>query len=170
MANLYELTSKYQTLQNMLDSEQTEEDRQIILDTIEGYDELIEEKVENYCKVIKNLEHEMQGCDTEIKKLTERKKRKNNQIEYLKANLSYHMSSQNIKKIKAGIFDVGLQKSGSRSLAFKINDMKELPEQFRIVEYKADKKAIKDYMKEQDVEDTPFAYLESAKETLRIRS
>ena len=54
MSNLYQLTNDYETVLNMLYDEDADE--QMILDTLEAIEGEIEDKADNYAKIIKELE------------------------------------------------------------------------------------------------------------------
>ena len=54
MSNLYQLTNNYETVLNMLYDEDADE--QMILDTLEAIEGEIEDKADNYAKIIKELE------------------------------------------------------------------------------------------------------------------
>ena len=52
MSNLYQLTSNYETVLNMLYDEEIDE--QMILDTLEAIEGEIEDKADGYAKIIKD--------------------------------------------------------------------------------------------------------------------
>lgn len=67
MSNIYELTSNYEHLLNMLYDEDVDE--QAILDTLESIEGDIEDKADGYAKIIKELEAKQKF----IKKYSEEK-------------------------------------------------------------------------------------------------
>lgn len=68
---LYELTRQYEQLLGLAEEEEIA--TQVLEDTLEALEETIYLKVENTAKVIKNLEAELIGFQTEIRRLTKRK-------------------------------------------------------------------------------------------------
>ena len=73
MSSIYELTGEYLELMNMLEDEEIDE--QTIIDTLEALDGEIENKADNYAKIIKSLESDIDGISKENDRLTARKKR-----------------------------------------------------------------------------------------------
>ena len=69
MSNIYELTSNYEHLLNMLYDEDVDE--QAILDTLESIEGDIEDKADGYAKIIKELEMQSNARKMEAKRLME---------------------------------------------------------------------------------------------------
>lgn len=67
MSNLYQLTNNYETVLNMLYDEDADE--QMILDTLESIEGEIEDKADNYAKIIKELESKRDSRKAEAKRL-----------------------------------------------------------------------------------------------------
>ena len=78
------------------------------------------------------------------------------------------MEQQGVKQVKTDFNTCSIAKSGTRKLTLKV-EPEQLPDEFRQVEYKADNKALREYFKEQDIEENLLAVLEPASESLRIR-
>ncbi len=108
MANIYELTKSIKMLQELLE---TEEDTQIIKEALDGYEAQLEEKADNYARVIKNLEASMKGLKEESKRLSDRAKTIENNIKYLKSSLQNSMITLDKKKFKTDLFSFGIQKN-----------------------------------------------------------
>ena len=72
MSSLYEVTGNILALQEMLESPLDDED--ILRDTLEAVQGEYEQKIEGYCKVIKNIDADVQAIETEIARLIEKKK------------------------------------------------------------------------------------------------
>jgi hypothetical protein len=83
MASLYELTGQYLEIYNMELDEETK------LDTLDSIDWEIEyeTKVENYIKVMKNIDADVEARKAEIKRLTELNKADEKKKEHLKEDL-----------------------------------------------------------------------------------
>lgn len=176
MASLYKLTNDLKQLQVMLerldelDETQIDEDgeRQAILDTIESVEVVLTDKVDGYCKLIRNIEGNIDEIDNEIKRLQSRKKRKQNHIKWLKENLQNSMETQGKRKVETPLFNVSIAKSGQRKLT-PLVEAKDMPEDFVKVEYKVNSKALKDFMKNNGTDCCEYAKLEPATESLRIK-
>ena len=69
MSNLYQLTNNYEIVLNMLYDEDADEE--MILDTLEAIEGEIEDKADNYAKIIKELEAKQNARKEEAKRLTE---------------------------------------------------------------------------------------------------
>ena len=95
---LYEISSQYQHIINLMDNEEIPEEA--IADTIESIQAEFNDKADNIACVIKNLKAEAESIKAESKRLAERAKAKENKIEYLKAYLSSAMQVNNIDKIE----------------------------------------------------------------------
>ena len=78
MATLYEIQGQFRTLMEMAqECDLTQED---IKDTLEGLECELEEKADDYAKVICSLEGDVQAIDGEIKRLTGKKRTIQNNI------------------------------------------------------------------------------------------
>ena len=135
MASLYELTQDAALLQEML--ENGEIDEQVFNDTLDGMD--IDTKIENICKVIRNLDANATAYKAEKDRLAAKEKAAKNGIERLKESVLNYMLTVNKKKVEAGVFTVS---SGvSKSVEIIYEDM--LDEKFFIPQPdKVDKTAI----------------------------
>ena len=80
---LYEITEEILELLTM--AEDLELDQKMIRDTMEGLDFEFEEKAEAYAKIIRTLEMDITGLDTEIQRLTKNKATIKNNIDRLKS-------------------------------------------------------------------------------------
>ena len=70
MSNLFDLSTDYQQLYDLI-AEQ--EDEQILKDTLASINDAIEDKADGYVAVIKTLEGDNKAIDEEIKRLRQRK-------------------------------------------------------------------------------------------------
>ena len=107
MATLYELNNTYRYLLNM---DLDEEALQDTLDSLNFQDDL-ENKVDGYCRVLRELEAEEEKFSAEIKRLQEAKKRISTRKEKLKTNLQDNLISMNALKVNAGTFALSFRKS-----------------------------------------------------------
>lgn len=119
---LYELVGQYLDIYNMDIDEETK------LDTIEalGLDEEIETKVENYAKVIRNLEAENTAYKTEEERLKKKRDSNSKKIEWLKDHAQEAMEITGKTKIKGELFTLSIQ----NTKASVVVDEAKLPEKY----------------------------------------
>jgi len=134
MPTLYELTSKYKTLESYVievaeSDEGTDVDSmQALIDTLDSIDDMIENKTENIIKLIKNIEGDVTAYKAEEDRLAKRRKAMENRIKGLKEYMQSMMMLAGKDKIKANVFNVRLQKSNPSVL---ITDPSKVPAEFR---------------------------------------
>lgn len=158
---LYEITGALLELLEM--AEEKDLDQQTINDTMEAVELEFEEKADGYAKVIKTLDGNVDLLDKEINRLTERKKTVKSNIASIKKNLENAMIATGKRKFKTLLFNFGIQKNPA---ALIIDDESQIPQEYLVPqEPKVDKAAIKDYLKENEVE---WAHLTQT-ESLRIK-
>lgn len=104
MATLYELTAQATALYEMLQAEEIDE--QVFNDTLEAMG--TGEKVEGYCKIIKQLQSDVDMFKGEIERLSTRKKTAENAIDRMKAALLLFLQQTGQDKVKAGSFAVSV--------------------------------------------------------------
>jgi uncharacterized protein (DUF1778 family) len=109
MSKLYELTENYNNLLELLDNPEVPED--MVKQGLESIEDNIKIKAENYAKIIKILDGEANTIDEEIKRLTNLKKTKNNNITRLKDSLFEGLQAVGIKTVKGTLFTISIQKN-----------------------------------------------------------
>ena len=160
MQTLYELVGQYLELMEMAE----EADDQVFMDTLDGIEGEIEEKAENYAKVIRMLDGDVECIDKEIKRLQEKKKTIGNNVKRIKESLYMAMVTTGKKKFKTALFSFGIQKNPA---SVSVEDEKLIPERFwKQQDPVLDKKLLSDFLKENG--DMPYAKLVQS-ESLRIR-
>ena len=160
MANLYELTSNYETVLNMLYEEDIDE--QMILDTLESIEGEIEDKADGYAKIIKELLGDAEKIKAEKLRLEARQKAFENRAKLLKDNLQNTMTQLGKTKFKTELFSFGIQKNGGKQ-ALTIDG--DVPEEYKKLE--TDTEKIRTAL--EAGQELPFAHLEPRGESLRIR-
>ncbi|MBS5858054.1 MAG: siphovirus Gp157 family protein [Clostridium sp.] len=162
MSNLYELTSNYETVLNMLYDEEIDE--QMIFDTLESIEGEIEDKADNYAKIIKELEAKQKARKEEAKRLTDSAKVFENRAKALKNNLFNAMKETGKTKFATNLFSFNIVKNGGKQ-ALTIDG--DVPEEYTktIIENDTDK--IRQALEEG--KELPFARLEPRGESLRIK-
>lgn len=165
MANIYELTQDFLTIQEMM--EDPELDPQTLADTMEAVEGELEIKAESYAKIMKNLEGDVEALENEIRRLTSRKKAIEENIKRMKAALQGMMEVTGKIKFKTDLFSFGIQKNAP-SVVIDVEDIYDIPEDY--LKYKApeiNKTAIKEAIqKGENLEG--IAHLEQS-HSLRIR-
>ena len=134
MSKLYELTSDLLTLQEMLEENV---DEQVLIDTLEGVQGEYELKLESYCKVIKNLEADIEALKNEAKRLTDKRKVLENNVDRLKKAMFDSMKLTGTEKVKGALFTVAIQRNGGKlPVIYSDNvDLSKLPDELvKVVE------------------------------------
>lgn len=138
--NLYELKTNYLKLQELIENgELTKEDLQ---DTISMIDDSIELKAENYAKIIKMQEGNVNVLKEEIERLKLKQTSIQTNVDKLKENLKETMIQLNKDKIKTDLFSITV---ANVKPSVKIIDTTFIPDEYCITEIttKYDKIALK---------------------------
>lgn len=133
MSKLYELASKYRKLNEYVeaawDSEDlTEDDLEMFIETLDSIQDSIEIKVENTVKFLKNIEGDIKAFKEEEQRLSKRRKYLENKFDGLKEYMRGTLENYGIEKVKAGTFNVALQKNNPSVF---IKDEKLIPNKYR---------------------------------------
>ena len=138
--NIFEMTVAANQLYDLLTS--GEIDEQTFNDTLQAMG--AEEKLESYCKVIRQLEADAEMLKAEKERIENKKKTVDNSIGRMKKAVIEFMKASGSTKSTAGTFTVAL----STSKATKIVDESLIPKKYFIKqEPKIDKKAILEMLK-----------------------
>lgn len=139
--NLFEMTVAATELYDLLTS--GEIDEQTFEDTLQAMGS--EEKLENYCKVIRQLEADAEMLKAEKDRIDKKKKTVEDSIDRMKKAVADFMNAQGTKKATAGTFTVAL----SESKAVKVVDENKVPKMYFIEQDpKLDKKTILKLLRE----------------------
>ena len=162
---LYELTNDYAEL--LLMAEDPDTDPQAFTDTLEGIDGAIEDKADNYARVIRTLEADAAACDAEAKRLRNKKQTIENNIKRMKSALQYAMQVTGKVKFKTALFSFNIQKNPA-AVVVDEQYIENIPERFLVYkDPEINRKAIKDAINAgEDLEG--LAHLEQT-ESLRIK-
>lgn len=104
--SLYALTNDLINLEAMLTDEECEVSKECLLDTLDALEGDYSDKINSYCKIIKNLKKEEDALGEEIKRLQARKKSRERAIDRLKDALASSMDIVGKEKVKTGMFTV----------------------------------------------------------------
>lgn len=138
MATLYELTGIYQQIYDMDMDDETKQDTLESIDWTEDY----ENKVENYIKVMKNLDADIEARKNEIDRLKKLNDVDKSKKERMKIDLATSMELTGHEKVDTTLFKVSFRKSE----AVEVDDLL-LPEAYKVATWKADKKRLKEDLK-----------------------
>ena len=153
---LYEITQAYENLASLEDKEEVGK----YLDLIE--DEF-NQKAENTVKVIKNIGADIKALRDEEKRLAQKRKSLQSNQDWLKFYLQNNMERLGDKKIKAGIFNINIQKNPP---SVNIKNEELIADDYFVTERKIDKKKLKEDLKDgKEIEGAELTQGES----LRIR-
>lgn len=159
--NLYELTDAYKNISEMIENG---EDLDEVLATI---DEEIEQKADNYAKVIRNMEGSIAAIKEEKKRLSDRQKAMEDGIAKMKENLQASMIACKKKKFKTDLFSFNIQKNGGKAPVIVDVECSKLPDDLVIVTEKPDLDAIRKLIEENG--DITYGHLGERGESLRIK-
>lgn len=158
---LYELTEEYNQVLQMAEDGDVSED--VIKDTLESISASIEDKADNYAKIINTLTVQATAIKEEEARLSARRKTLENNAAFLKKNLEQAMILTDNKKFKTTLFSFNIQKNPA---SLVIDDESSIPAEFKIPQPdKIDNAAIKEALKKGGL---TFAHLTQT-ESLRIR-
>lgn len=125
MASIYELTSSQKQLMQMVESgEMSSEDA---ADTFEGMQGELNEKINDYLYVRRDMLETITNIDTEIERLTALKKTKQNQVKALTERLKNNLEGIDQTNFDTGMFK-GHFRSGSKSI--KVHKSDQVPDEF----------------------------------------
>ena len=138
---LYEIDTNLRSLWDKIaeqEGELTEED-------IQALNELeiaLNDKLEGYGVIIRELNAEIEECNAEIKRITEIAKHKKNASERLKKTLQEYMLNNELDKFESLKVKISFRKSQS----LEIEEGAELPDDLMRIKKEPDKTAIKEYI------------------------
>jgi hypothetical protein len=162
MSNIYELTKNYDEVLNML--YQDDVDEQMVLDTLESIEGDIEDKADNYAKIMKELETKAKARKEEAQRLSESAKVFENRVKALKSNLFNAMKETGKTKFATNLFSFSIAKNGGKQ-ALTIDS--DVPEEYTKTVIENDTDKIRQAL--ENGEKLSFAHLEARGESLRIK-
>ena len=165
MSTLYELQDEYLQLLEML--QDPEIDNQVVLDTLEGIDFELENKAENYAKIIKELEGNIEVIKIEQTRLSKKKSTMEANIVKLKNNLQDAMVKTGKTKFKTDLFSFSIQKNGGKApVILDVKDTSELPDELVRIKEEPDIEAIRKLI---DAGKCKYAHYGERGQSLRIK-
>jgi len=162
---LYELTEHYEDILNMLYDGETDE--QVILDTLESIEGEIEDKADNYAKMIKNMLSDAEAIKQEEERLYGRRKALENRSALLKSTLQKNLEFIGKTKFKTELFSFNVQANGGKQPLTITENLDEIPGKYLIpLPPVPNNEAIRELLGNKEVE---WAHLEPRGKSLRIR-
>ena len=125
MASLYQLNNAYAHLQQMI-----EDGQEGLEDTLDSITDAVEEKLEAYAMVIKNIESDVEGIKSEEKRLAERRKVMENGVVRMKQAIAETLQNSGQDKVKTEKFTFSFRKSSK----VEVSNIDSLPQQYVKVE------------------------------------
>lgn len=107
--NLFELTENYIKFFTML--EEVDEITEELEEMANNLNIAIEEKSDNYVRMIKNLNADVEAFKNIEKQFNKKRKTAENKIAWLKKNLQSSMEQTGRKKVETELFTVSIQKN-----------------------------------------------------------
>lgn len=169
MSNIYEIASDLLYLQSML--EDPEIDPKLLADTMESVEGELEYKADQYARMMRNMESQINGIKAELERLTARKKALEANVDRMKDNLYTVMVNTGKRKFKTDLFSFNIQKNGGADPVIVDVATEDLPDECVIVSEKPDLKALAVLLKdpENSKHYAKFAHFGERGESLRIK-
>lgn len=132
MPKLYELANSYKQLleiiEDAMDNDASEDDIELLKETLESVNDSLEGKVENIVKFMKNIEGDIAAYKLEEKRLAQRRKYLENKYDWMKNYMGDMLRLAQIKEVNAGLFKVKFAKTAPSVEIVNENDV---PEAYR---------------------------------------
>lgn len=165
MANVYEIGKGFDTIWALLEEEVIEDGA--LEDAFQNLKDDMADKFENCCKYIINENADIEALKAEEKRISAKRKAKENAVARLKAVMQMAMNKAGEKKLPCGTFTVSLQ-SNPASVVMDESYIENIPEKYlKALDPAIDKAKIKEDL-QNGVDLEGIAHLEKS-ESLRIR-
>lgn len=137
---LYEISNVYLSILDLMADESTDMD--MLGAALKNVNDALETKAENYAKIIKQIEGNIDTIKKEKDRLSSKQKSMENNVRWLKMNLQAAMELQDKRKFKTDLFSFNIQKN-PKSVQVTC-DPHLLEERFQSIKVDANKQAIKE--------------------------
>ncbi len=168
MASLYELTNEM--VEFLALAEDPDIDPVAFADTLEGLQFELEKKAEGYCKVLRQMESDIEAIKAEEDRLKRNRSAIENNVKRMKEALKDAMvktGHDDKNGLKAGLFQLKVAKNGGQRPLVIDGDV---PEQFIKVKYENDNERIRAFLNSLDNNDAcAWAHLGEAGTHLAIK-
>ena len=140
MSRLYELTEEWESVAEMLYDGETDE--QVILDTLESIDGEIEDKADNFAKLIRSMKADAEALKAEEDRIHCRRMSLENRAQRLKDTLQANL-----------LFSFSVSKNGGKQPLEITDNLDDIPGRFLIPQPPVvDKDKVRELLKEKEVE------------------
>lgn len=164
MSTLYELTTQYQALLDLGDSDDPE-DQEAFLTTLEGLDYELDLKADDYAAVIMMLTGKADMISKEIERLQHIQQAIKHNTDRMKQTLQWAMEQTGRTEIKTDLHSFKIQKNGGK-LPLLVNEP-EVPDSYKKVILEIDREKIRQAL--EDGEEFDWAKLGERGSHLRIK-
>lgn len=145
MASIYEISNQFPFLAQL--EETGEVDPEAIKGALEVAREDLADKLEDYCKVIKNFEATISGLKEEEVRLKAKRQTLQNTIDRMKEAMKFALEAANEKKLPCGTFTVAIQ-NNPESVVMDEQYLENIPEEYlKFKEPEIDKAKLKEHLK-----------------------
>lgn len=135
MSNLYELTGDMLRLESLIEDDEQELDEQALMDSWEGLEGEVNEKVEKWLRVIRNKEADITARKKAIEELNGKNARDQKAIDRMKDTLLQIMNLLNRQKAGTALLSCSVANNGGKIPLVWADGIKEdptlLPEKWR---------------------------------------
>lgn len=167
MASIYDITGRAVALNEMANDEEVE--LEVFRDTLEAIEGEFDDKIESYCKVLKNIEGEAAAIAEEVKRLTAKKKAIENNVDRMKKVMFDAMKVMNKETAGGAVLKAKIQKNGGKLPLMIAEGTKpeSLPFEFQKITYEVDNDAVREAL--DNGQELDFAKYGERGESLRIK-
>lgn len=164
MSTLYELTTQYQMLLDLGDSDDPD-DQEAFRNTLEGLDYELDLKADDYAAVLMQLDGRAAMIDKEIERLSAIRVAITNNTNRMKQMLQWSMESTGRTEIKTPLHTFKIVKNGGK--APLLIDEEDVPDSYKRVIVEIDRPKIREAL--EAGEELPFASMGERGSHLRIK-
>lgn len=167
MASIYDITGRAVALNEMANDEEVE--LEVFRDTLEAIEGEFDDKIESYCKVLKNIEGEAAAITEEVKRLNAKKKAIENNVDRMKKVMFDAMKVMNKESAGGAVLKAKIQKNGGKLPLMIAEGTKpeSLPFEFQKITYDIDNDAVREAL--DNGQELDFAKYGERGESLRIK-
>ena len=142
MANLYDIRENLRWLQYLAEIQELTEEQELELEQVELNREVL---LEEYVKIIKNLEADIRSFAEASREFLKKKHRAEKNVEYLRKQVISDLLDKGELKKRVGHFTIGTARTPGKIV---VHNEAALPDHFKKIKEEVSKSAIQDYIKE----------------------
>ena len=142
MATLYDITGRMLELLAIADDEDIEPE--VLKDTLESIEGEYDDKIEAYCKAIKNMESDAKAFDEEAKRMKAKATKLDNNVKRMKATIMESLKVMNRTSAGGKILKANIRKNGGVLPLIVDGEAKDLPFEYQKTTIEPDNTAIRE--------------------------